>query len=157
MLVWRLPPRLSERRDSRSVPAAVSQSELQGSAAALQALAFAMLHFARLRLLLAAISPSGHRWQCPQSILFPQPSGFQNQVQGLHLPVPCSSDPWLGIPHGGGKPGGGLTPLMSSFVVSFALAFAAGIFTISCDHSPIGSGPSSSPRLSGEDATISIL
>jgi len=57
-----------------------------------------------------AISFCGHKWQCPQSCPFAQPDSFQNHMQGLHLVVPCSKDPWLGSPWGGAKPGGGRTP-----------------------------------------------
>jgi len=42
-------------------------------------------------------SPSGQRWQYPQLAPLWQPRGFQNQAQGLHLPVPsCSIEPALG-------------------------------------------------------------
>eukprot|EP00445_Apocalathium_hangoei_P008065 CAMPEP_0203848050 /NCGR_PEP_ID=MMETSP0359-20131031/5367_1 /ASSEMBLY_ACC=CAM_ASM_000338 /TAXON_ID=268821 /ORGANISM="Scrippsiella Hangoei, Strain SHTV-5" /LENGTH=289 /DNA_ID=CAMNT_0050763593 /DNA_START=284 /DNA_END=1149 /DNA_ORIENTATION=+ len=59
--------------------------------------------FVRFR---ALISPSGQRWQCLQSDWLAQPAGLKNQAQGLHLPVACINEPWLGMPAGGGNPGG---------------------------------------------------
>mmetsp|Transcript_14974 Transcript_14974/g.47177 ORF Transcript_14974/g.47177 Transcript_14974/m.47177 type:complete len:210 (+) Transcript_14974:375-1004(+) len=38
-------------------------------------------------------SPSGQRWQCAQAWPFRQPLDFQNQAQGLHLPMECSAEP----------------------------------------------------------------
>lgn len=68
---------------------------------------------ALLLLFLIVISAFGQRWQWPQFSPLPQPDGFQNHMQGLHVPVPCNKEPWLGSPQGGGKPGGGFTPPMS--------------------------------------------
>merc|ERR1740123_1880552 len=59
--------------------------------------------FAFLR---ALISPSGQRWQWAQSSPFRQPPCFQNQAQGRQCPLPCSTEPWLGVPGGGLSPGG---------------------------------------------------
>jgi len=58
----------------------------------------------------SAISLWGHAWQCSQSSPCMQPAGLKNQAQGLHEPVPCKIEPWLGKPCGGGKPGGARTP-----------------------------------------------
>lgn len=109
MLACRLLERLEETRDSRSDPAEVSQSEAQRDGWTFRTASLAAPNFALLRLLLAAISLSGHKWQCPQSCPCPHPSGFQNHMQGLHIPVPWGNEPWLGRPKGGGRPGGGGT------------------------------------------------
>merc|ERR1719330_380662 len=70
----------------------------------------------------SAISLFGHAWQCSQSSPCMQPAGLKNQAQGLHKPVPCKIDPWLGKPCGGGKPGGARTPAAYGAAVCSAAA-----------------------------------
>jgi len=77
------------------------------------AFAISRLSSERCSLFLATRASFGHTWQCKQLSPWVHPDGFQNHMQGLHRPVPCSTEPWLGIPAGGGKPGAGRTPFDS--------------------------------------------
>jgi len=54
----------------------------------------------------ALSSPSGHEWQYAQLFPFLQLPGFQNQAQGWQPADAWSTEPWLGVPTGGGRPGG---------------------------------------------------
>merc|ERR1719343_1178796 len=110
----------SENRDSVSEaePTEVSASEREQKAN-LESVSVAKSlvsapNLALLLFLLAAISLCGHRWQCKHSSPCEQPDDLKNHMHGLHLPVPCKQEPWLGRPSGGGRPGGGRTPAGSN-------------------------------------------
>mmetsp|Transcript_87449 Transcript_87449/g.247972 ORF Transcript_87449/g.247972 Transcript_87449/m.247972 type:complete len:308 (+) Transcript_87449:379-1302(+) len=62
---------------------------------------------ARLYFFRAFSAPTGHMWQWAQSWPFWHPTGFQNQAQGWHSPLPWNADPWLGALGASSRPGGG--------------------------------------------------